>query len=48
MTRLFKNIPANPTFGTLTKLGYQSDYISNKKLIYCIILYNCDKKFVIN
>jgi hypothetical protein len=37
MAHAFKSIPAKPTFGTLTKAGYQSDYISNKKakLLYC-------------
>jgi hypothetical protein len=37
MAHAFKTIPAKPTFGTLTKVGYQSDYISNKKanLLYC-------------
>jgi hypothetical protein len=37
MAHAFKTIPAKPTFGTLTKAGYQSDYISNKKanLLYC-------------
>jgi hypothetical protein len=47
MAHAFKTIPAKPTFGTLTKVGYQSDYISNKKanLLYCNNPYkkNCDK-----
>ena len=43
MAHAFKTIPAKPTFGTLTKAGYQSDYITNKKanLLYCN---NRDKK----
>jgi hypothetical protein len=43
MAHAFKTIPAKPTFGSLTKAGYQSDYISNKKanLLYCN---NRDKK----
>lgn len=47
MAHAFKTIPAKPTFGTLTKVGYQSDYISNKKanLLYCNNRNktNCDK-----
>ena len=35
MAHAFKTIPARPTFGTLTKAGYQSDYISNKKFSDC-------------
>ena len=37
MAHAFKTISAKPTFGTLSKAGYQSDYISNKKanLLYC-------------
>jgi hypothetical protein len=41
MAHAFKTIPAKPTFGTLTKAGYQSDYISNKKAN--LLYYNCDK-----
>jgi hypothetical protein len=46
MAHAFKTIPAKPTFGTLTKDVYQSDYISNKKakLLYCNgNIANCDK-----
>ena len=37
MAHAFTTIPAKPTFVTLTKVEYQSDYISNKKanLLYC-------------
>jgi hypothetical protein len=37
MAHAFNPIPAKPAFGALTKDGYQSDYISNKKakLFYC-------------
>ena len=41
MAHAFKTIPARPTFGTLPKAGYQSDYISNKKAN--LLYYNCDK-----
>jgi hypothetical protein len=42
MAHAFKTIPAKPAFGTLTKPGYQSDYISNKKAN--MLYYTCDKK----
>ena len=37
MSRTFQSTPAKPTFGTLQKKIYQSDYIQNKKgkIIYC-------------
>jgi hypothetical protein len=37
MAHTFKPIPAKPTFGTLTQVVFQGDYISNKKakLAYC-------------
>jgi hypothetical protein len=42
MAHVFKNIPGKPAFSTLTKPGYQSDYISIKKAN--TLYYNCDKK----
>lgn len=42
MAHALKNIPARPAFNTLTKPGFQSDYISNKKAN--LLYYNCDKK----
>ena len=41
MAYAFKTIPAKPAFGNLTKAGYQSDYITNKKAN--LLYYNCDK-----
>jgi len=40
MAHAFKKIPAKPAFGTLNQVGFQSDYISNKKnkIIYQIYL----------
>ena len=37
MTHSFKTIPAKPTFGTLTQVVFQGDYLRNKKakLAYC-------------
>ena len=37
MAHAFKPIPAKPTFGTLTQVVYQGDYITNKKakLAFC-------------
>ena len=37
MSHAFKIIPAKPTFGTLRPVGFQSDYIVNKKskIAYC-------------
>ena len=38
MTHTFKPISGKPTFGTLTQVVYQGDYINNKKakLVYCL------------
>jgi len=38
MAHAFKKIPAKPAFGTLNQVGFQSDYISNKKakITYCL------------
>lgn len=37
MAHAFKTIPAKPTFGTLTQVNFQGDYITNKKakLAFC-------------
>ena len=47
MTHAFKTIPAKPTFGTLTQVVFQGDYLRNKKakLAYCNNrnITNCNK-----
>ncbi len=45
MSHAFKTIPAKPTFGTLRPVGFQSDYIVNKKskIAYCNSSSPCEK-----